>query len=68
MKKEITREEVRSIHMLYGVFLSPSDLSTETVLINDRLRWEDETKTAEQICHQYAEQRAALDAEEGDWL
>lgn len=61
MKTEITRDEVRNIHLFYGVILSPSDLSAETVLINGRLTWEGETKTAVEICHQYAEQRSVID-------
>jgi hypothetical protein len=61
MKKEITRDEVRNIHSFYGVILSPPELIEETQLINSRLNWLDETKTAVEICHQYAEQRSNMD-------
>jgi hypothetical protein len=41
--------------------LTREELVEETILINDRVNWEDETKTAIEICNQYAEQRSVLD-------
>lgn len=61
MKTEIAPLKVREIFIYYGIYLSETEVAEETVLINARIKWEGEEKTAEEIAHQYAYQRAESD-------
>lgn len=65
MKPLITPQNVKAIFLFYGVALTEDEIVEETDLINGRLLWDGETKTAVEICHQYAEQRAMLDFGDG---
>lgn len=63
----ITYDQCKNIHLFYGNILTPDEITEEVEFINNRVtnpkNWGDEVKTAAEICHHYALERAMLNYE-----